>query len=72
MSYIIRAFEPNSELYAERNSATPYAFGVYVQSTVKGYEGTWIFCGFASTLKRAEALARKEGGVVVSTVITAA
>ena len=57
--------------WTDRTSATPYSHAVWVQSIAKGFEGEWIFCGFASTEKRAQALARKEGGVIVQTEVTA-
>ena len=65
-------YAPNSTFdHATRSSDRVYAFGVWVQSTAKGYEGTWTFCGFATTAARAAAVARKEGGIVVpATIVT--
>jgi hypothetical protein len=72
VSFRIVARAPGApEVWTDRNTATVYRFAVWVQSEVKGYEGEWIFCGFASTDKRAAALARKEGGVIVQTEVTA-
>ena len=69
-TFTVRAYVPGqTHEHAERNTPTPYAFGVFVQSVAKGYEGTWIFCGFATDAKRAAALAKREGGVIVPTVI---
>lgn len=71
-SYRIIAFIPGSrDQMQDRISATPYSHAVWVQSIVKGHEGEWIFCGFASNEKRASALARKEGGTIVQTEIQA-
>ena len=68
--YTVRAYAPGqTHEHAERKSGTPYAFGVWTQSIAKGYEGAWIFCGFASDAKKAVALARKESGTIVPTVI---